>query len=324
LSEFDFHTEFASVEKRNETPHLGAEVHGDDLSSVEKQIGRSQRKAKFTVADGTQRSFGYSISVPENIPGSGPGHGYIVLFRDVTEMEELRLHMHRLEKLEALNILIAGVAHEIKNPVAGIKSVASVLIDMFEAEDERREYVSRILDETGRVIRLVQDFFSFSRPSKPRRELLEITDCIGGVVRLMDDTAKQHSIRIASEISPDLPLVRVDRDQVKQIILNLVTNSIQAVEDEGTIEITADKMYYRVLEKDCLCVRVHDSGPGFSDEVRNKLFDPFFTTKQSGTGLGLHISQNIMLEHGGRMEALNHPIGGAEICLYFPLEDGSE
>ena len=116
-------------------------------------------------------------------------------------------------------------------------------------------------------------------------------------------------------------MVYVDADQIKQIILNLVTNAVQAIDGAGEIHVAVDKVFYRVLESDVIRLQVRDSGPGFPDEVRGRLFDPFFTTKSSGTGLGLHISQNMVLEHGGRMEASNHPSGGAVVSMFLPLPD---
>ena len=320
LSDFGFRTDLAlEPTKRTQTPHVGAETHTQDLDSVEKQIRQSQRRSVLKTPDGRERRFGYSISKPGSPSGTGPA--YILLFRDLTEIEELRLHMQRLEKLETLNIIIAGVAHEIKNPIAGIKGVASVLIETFDEDDERREYVAKILGETNRVIDQVSNFFSFARPSKPKREMIAISECTDSVVRLMGDTARQKRIEVRHTVADGLPKVYVDRDQIKQIVLNLVTNAIQAIEESGTVDVIADQTFYRVLGKDCIRVQVHDSGPGFPDEVRNKLFDPFYTTKQSGTGLGLHISQSIVLEHGGRIEANNHPAGGALVTMFLPVPD---
>ncbi len=245
LGDFGFQTELAQTTKRNATPHLGAETHTGELDNVEKQIRQSQRRSKYRTPDGRELTFGYSISKPESMgttPGAGTGPGYIVLFRDVSEMEELRLHMQRLEKLETLNIIIAGVAHEIKNPVAGIKGVASLLLEIMDEGDEKREYVERILDETKRVIKQVENFFSFSRPSKPRRELTHVSECVDSVVRLMDDTAKQKSVALKMEEGEDIPQVYVDADQIKQIVLNLVTNAVQAIDSDGEVHVTVDKV----------------------------------------------------------------------------------
>ena len=319
LRDFGFQVELATTPKRSTTPHVGAETHTQDLDSVEKQIRQSQRRSIFRQPDGRERRFGYSLSKPGSSSGSGPA--YILLFRDLTEIEELRLHMQRLEKLETLNIIIAGVAHEIKNPIAGIKGVASVLIETFEEDDDRKEYVARILGETNRVIDQVNNFFSFARPSKPKRELIDIYECTNSVVRLMEESGRRKRIDLIENNEDGLPQVYVDKDQIKQIVLNLVTNAIQAIEEDGTVTVTNDKAFYKVLGKDCVRVQVHDSGPGIPDEVRNRLFDPFYTTKQSGTGLGLHISQTIVIEHGGRIEATNHPEGGALVEIYLPVPD---
>ena len=304
-------------QKRVATPHISRAEFEGDLDDVERQLERAQSRAVYQTADGVHHTYGYSISVPDHIPGVGKG--YILLFRDLTEMEELRSQMQRLQKLEALNIVIAGVAHEIKNPLAGIKSVAAVLAETLDGDDERKEYVTRILDETRRVTKLIDDFFSFSRPSKPRLELLDITDAITRVVRLLSDTVKKRNMEIPVQIAADLPQIRADRDQMQQIVLNLVMNAIDAMDQAGRIEISARVVEYRVLGGPALRVQVRDTGPGFPEDSKHRLFDPFYTTKASGTGLGLHICQNIALRHGGRMEATNHPEDGAIVSLYMPL-----
>ena len=318
LRHFGFEIELTAPKRRgNGTPHLGGAHLVGNLTSVERQLERVQRRATYRDANGATRIFGYSVSIPDH--ASGAGQRFIVLFRDLTEVEELKLQMQRLQKLEALNLVVSGVAHEIKNPLAGIKSVASVLYENLSEDDPRREHVSRIIDEARRAAKKIDDFFSFSRPSKPRLEVTEISECVNRVVRLLSDTARQKKMEISSVIAPDLPRIRVDRDQIQQIIMNLVMNSIDAMGQEGRIEITADVHDYRVLGKRCVRIQVRDTGPGFPEDARHRLFDPFYTTKASGTGLGLHICQNIALEHGGRMEATNHPDGGALLTLYLPL-----
>lgn len=318
LQDFGFLLEVATRHgKAHATPHVGATVVAGDLTSVERQLERAQRRAKYRSPDGSAHVFGYSISTPEHIPGAN--RGFIVLFRDLTEMEELRLQMQRLQKFEALNVVVAGVAHEIKNPIAGIKSVASVLHENLGQDDPRREHVARIIEETRRVTKLIDEFFSFSRPSKPKLEMTALSGCVEHVVRLLNDLARQKKMGIATKSDPSAPTVRIDKDQIEQVILNLVMNSIEAMEQGGRIEILTDVHDYRVLAKRCVRVQVRDTGPGFPDETRHRLFDPFYTTKPSGMGLGLHICQSIALEHGGRMEATNHPDGGAVVSLYLPV-----
>lgn len=318
IETFGFHIEPNTVGNTYiNTPHLARTDYRGNLSSVERQLERSQRRATYRADDGVQHTFGYSISVPDHIPSVGSG--YILLFRDLTEMEELRNQMQRLQKLEALNIVIAGVAHEIKNPLAGIKGVASVLVETLDDGDPRKDYVGRILDETRRVTKLVDDFFSFSRPSSPKFELLDIRDAIFRVIRLLSDNAKKQRVTIDTDIADDLPKIKADRDQMQQVVMNLIMNAIDAMDQGGHVDITTRVVDYRVLGVPCVHLHVHDSGTGFPENARHRLFDPFFTTKASGTGLGLHICQNIALRHGGRMEATNHPDGGAVVSLYIPV-----
>ncbi|HOT37465.1 MAG TPA: response regulator [Candidatus Latescibacteria bacterium] len=324
LRDFGFEvTRAAHTVRRSETPHIVNGHFEDSLDSVEKKLERVQKRTTYRLPDGSVRVFGYSVSTTRDDDPTGSGRRSIVLFRDMTDMEELRNQMQRLQKLEALNVVVAGVAHEIKNPIAGIKSVASILVETMKEDDPLRDHVLRILEESRRVTRLVEEFFSFSRPSKPKLEAADVSDIIGRVVRLTHDAATQRRADIATVVALDIPRVPMDKDQIQQVILNLVLNALEAIGQNGRIEISADVVDYHVLGRRCARVQVRDSGPGFPADVFHRLFDPFFTTKPSGTGLGLHISQNIVLEHGGRIEAANRPDGGAVLSVYLPLEGPS-
>ncbi len=318
VTEFGFELDQADrLPPRARTPHGGTRRVSKDLDTVGRRIERSQRRAHYKSSEGRDHSFGYSVSEIDHFHGGK--HGHIVLFRDVTEMEELKSHMQRLEKLEALNIVIAGVAHEIKNPVAGISGVASVLAETFEDDDPRKEHVRRIVDETKRVTTIVDDFFSFSRPSKPKKVQFDVTDAVDRVVRLLSDECSKRKIKISTSVEPDVPQVRGDVDQIQQIVLNLVMNSMQALDRNGSIGVSVGVRQSRIHSDDRVSIEVRDSGPGFPEEVRNRLFDPFFTTKATGTGLGMHICQTIAMAHGGSVEARNHPEGGALVNLFLPI-----
>lgn len=321
LRDFGFETDGnPAPDHSNDTPHMVGARFGGNLTSVEQQIQRAQRRTTYRAPDGAARVFGYSVSATREDSIQGSGRRSVVLFRDMTDIEELRNQMQRLQKLEALNVVVAGVAHEIKNPIAGIKSVAAILLESMKQDDPHREFVNRILEEARRTTRLVEEFFAFARPSQPKLELAEVPEVINRAVRLMNDVAKQRKTDITTLVAFDVPPVPMDRDQMQQVIMNLVLNALEAIGEDGKIEVAADVIVYHVLNQRCLRIQVLDNGPGLPEGMVHRVFDPFYTTKPSGTGLGLHICQNIVLEHGGRIEAGNRPDGGALLSVYLPLE----
>ncbi len=233
----------------------------------------------------------------------------------------------RQEKLASLGRLAAGFAHEINNPLSSVagfaealqrRAQASQLHDMEKFRD-LPEYLAFIQQEVARASAIVRHLLDFARQREPRFEDLDLASLIQDTVALVSHQAAVANKRIAVEISPDLSLVQADRQMLQQVMLNLLTNALDAIEGAGNVRITALPASGQVE------VLVEDTGCGIPPEHLAKIFDPFFTTKEvgKGTGLGLAICQGIMEQHGGSIEVRSDGLGkGTTVTIRLPVATG--
>jgi signal transduction histidine kinase len=224
--------------------------------------------------------------------------------------ERLRL----LDRLSALGALSAGMAHEIKNPLGSILGAIEILESGVPPDDEKREFVSILKKEVRRLSDIVTRQLDMVRPARSERGLRSIGEIAGSVVRLTEREAERKNVKIRLSVEDSLPVVLVDGQQIRQAVLNLVINAIQALKDGGEVSVRVDAGDGRIR------VTVEDNGPGLPNVDPARLFEPFFTTRPQGTGLGLSIAFQIADQHGGDLRADNRKEGGARFCLELPLE----
>ncbi len=243
--------------------------------------------------------------------------------QDITKAKDLEQAALRQEKMAVLGQLAAGIAHEIRNPLSGLNiylaAAETLSTDAAYPDPETRERMQRALG-TARsasvkiegVIRRVMDFV---KPSPSRPGLMKVNDVVTESVEMAATTLRKSGVRLATTLAEGLPPCRADSRLIEQLILNLITNAVQAMEKtEGdkAIEIATG------MEGNAVFIKVGDSGPGVPEELREKVFEPFFTTKSTGTGLGLSISHRIVSEHGGSLEVRTGRLGGAEFRVSLP------
>jgi two-component system nitrogen regulation sensor histidine kinase GlnL len=221
--------------------------------------------------------------------------------------------------------LAAGLAHEIKNPLAGLQGSAELLAR--EAEGPAREYAQVIAREAKRVDGLVRELLDLARPAALQTGPVEIHDVLGDVLILARGMPGADRIAFAERYDPSLPPVHGDDEKLMQVILNLVRNAVEAVMDrhEPRIALETGVAGLRLRSasgrtRPLARIAVLDNGPGIAEPMVHRLFTPFATSKPHGTGLGLAISRRIVEAHGGRIEVRNRPGGGAEACVYLPLD----
>ncbi len=271
----------------------------------------------------------------------------LVTLHDLTAMWRMQQELRRHERLATLGQLSAGVAHEIRNPLAGIGTSAQVLLRRFVAGDDRARFVQVILDEVARLDRIVTSLLQYARPRQPELSAVRLADCVERVVGMSQANAERQGVRIESEVAPRLAAVYIDADLVHQVLLNVTLNALQAMPSGGTLRYEVRNVRRRRPPRgpgrraedrreaderrnggprrvspwlEFQQVRVIDTGVGIPRGTLTKLFDPFFTTKASGTGLGLSISQTIMQEHGGSIAVDSKEGRGTTVLLNFPLE----
>ncbi len=220
--------------------------------------------------------------------------------------------------------LAAGLAHEIKNPLAGLQGSAELLAR--EAEGAAREYAQVIAREARRVDGLVRELLDLARPAALQPAPVDIHAVLGDVLVLARGMPGGDRVRYAERYDPSLPPLHADPEKITQVLLNLVRNAVEAVQGSERREVTFETGVAPVRlrgvggrSRPLARIAVVDSGPGVPDSMLPRLFTPFATSKAHGTGLGLAISRRIVEAHGGRIEVRNRPGGGAESAVYLPL-----
>ncbi len=239
-------------------------------------------------------------------------------------LQEQMRRMQRAEQMVVAAELAAGLAHEIKNPLAGIKVAMSVLSGETTLSEEDRGVLGKVIGEVSRVEVLLKNFLNFTKPPKPRLAPVRVDSLLGTTLALY---LKHHSlppgeanrIEIVTDIQP-VPVTSADPMQLQQVVLNVVLNAISAMPAGGMLTIRTR----HDPEAASIRIEISDTGKGINAELTDKIFQPFFTTKAKGTGLGLAISKQLVEQQGGSIGAANNPAGGATFTIRLPVTPAGE
>ena len=240
----------------------------------------------------------------------------LLVGRDMTGEREMRQRLMESDRLAAVGELVAGVAHEVNNPLSSISAFSQLLLRDESLTTSQRESVEVIKSETMRASQVVRDLLAFARRSEPQREPTDLDAVVTRTMRLRSYQLTSNRIQLEQSLAEDLPAVMGDARQLQQVCLNLVTNAIQAMAPMGCGTLTVTTR----AEGDEVILEVGDTGPGIADEVRAHIFEPFFTTKLEGegTGLGLSVSYGIVSAHGGRIEVAETSSAGTTFRVRLP------
>jgi signal transduction histidine kinase/predicted membrane protein len=264
----------------------------------------------------------------------------LLVFDDLSEVKLLQERIRRADRLAVVGTFAAGMAHEIKNPLVPIKTFSQLLPEMFDDNEFRSRFSVLVLKEVERINHIIERLLNFARPTKPVLGLCDMHELINEVLLLLEEEVKKKQIDMRKGYTSEPAVIKVDREQIKQVILNLLLNAVQAVESEGRIEISTAYVWERGGDGDGrrfargrrdaasrrrgnhkvkrFQIKISDNGRGMSDEDQKHLFNPFFTTKPEGTGLGLAISHVIIEEHNGTIDAKSKEGQGATFTLKLP------
>jgi signal transduction histidine kinase len=227
--------------------------------------------------------------------------------------------MERIDRLTTLGEVSAGIAHEIRNPLAGIKTSAQVLEESFNPNDHRTQLVRRIVKEIDRSNELLKKFFKFAKPGKPQQRSVDIEALIEGVFIILTSKLRKKKIVLKREYDHNLKHVYVDENQIEQVIFNLLLNAMDAIGEEGEIGI---RIYDHPVISDhtdeMVGEDIHDNGCGISGDLLEKIFNPFYTTKNDGVGLGLSISSRLVEENGGHLNVSSEVGKGSVFTIILP------
>jgi two-component system NtrC family sensor kinase len=249
--------------------------------------------------------------------------GVVLSGRDVTDLKRLEEQLIQAEKLAAMGQMLAGVAHELNNPLTAILGVTELLREREGADDSTRRQLELTHRQARRAARIVQNLLEFSRPASPQKKPLDLNNLLERTLQLHDHSLRRNNIEVDFHPQGELPVVVGDANQLIQVFLNLVTNAEQAireVRETGRIQIRVAHIGKQ------LAITVQDDGVGIRPEALLRIFDPFYTTKRpgGGTGLGLSICMSIIREHGGNIEAETLPAGGSAFTIYLPAASGQQ
>jgi two-component system nitrogen regulation sensor histidine kinase GlnL len=251
--------------------------------------------------------------------------GIVLVLRDISNIRELEDAVRQADRLSTLGTLAAGLAHEIKNPLGGIKGAAQLLERELPADSDLREYISIMLKEVGRVNRIVEELLSLTTPRKLELNHVDIHQVIGDIITLQKRAAITKNIAFIQDFDLSIPPILADEALVTQLFLNLIKNGVEALNDSGQIRISTRVLSdYSMTKKGerfsrMVVIDVTDDGPGIPKEMIESLFTPFFTTKSKGTGLGLAICHKIVSEHRGMIKVDSELGKGSNFTVMLPL-----
>lgn len=266
--------------------------------------------------------------------------GTVALFQDLRDQKAREEQWRRRDRLASLGELAAGVAHEIRNPLAGIGTSAQILKRRIESGDPRGQFADLILEEVSRLDRIVESLLQFARPTTPRLSRHSILPSLDKALTLVHELAVRQDVDLKVERADSVPELFIDHDQILQVLLNVLMNALQALAKGGEITVAVAPARKRAAERgglgrratdrlqprrqtpllDVVEVRIRDNGPGIPSAVLARVFDPFFTTRTQGTGLGLSICQSIVREHGGTISIESVVGQGTTVVIDLPVE----
>lgn len=243
---------------------------------------------------------------------------YIGFNIEITALDQMQTRLSRAERLATLGQVAAGIAHEIRNPLVGIGSNAFLLLDEFDTSDPRHADLEMIWKETKRLDRIVNQIVDYARPRELSPVLCPLNDLVDDVVKLLDSSVTAKHLTLIRSIPPTLTRLHADQDQIKQVLLNVVQNAIDASHEGTAIDVTAFELPRGQTAG--MVVKVTDHGVGIPDHALPHIFEPFFTSgKRQGTGLGLAICRNIVESHGGDIQVTSEVGKGTSVRIWLPL-----
>ncbi|MFC1794853.1 nitrogen regulation protein NR(II), partial [Planctomycetota bacterium] len=241
-----------------------------------------------------------------------------LLFKERLRQNE---RMFRAEQLATMGQFAAGIAHELRNPLTAIRSTVQYLGNEFEKDTDQRNLAHGILDEVDRLNNIVGNLLSLARPAQSNPEEIDIRPEIERCVNFIEAKARSQNITLETDFKKDMPKLRFDQAELRQVLLNVMMNGLQAMPEGGLLLIKACCLVENsVAGSERILIQIEDEGPGIPVNLRQKVFEPFFTTKAGGTGLGLAICNSIVKRYNGEIWMEQAESGGTEVQISLPIK----
>ncbi len=245
----------------------------------------------------------------------GDINGALCSFNDISARKKIEEKMEQIDRLTSLGELAAGLAHEIRNPLAGMKTSSQVLIKRLKENESAVAFLEKINSEIDRMNKLITDILNFAKPREPRFEITEVSSLLAESVSLMEEHIKRSHITIRNRLPKEKHRVMVDRSQFKQILINLFMNAVKAMSSGGKLLIfgrpSRDGRSFNIV--------IADTGKGIPVEIQERIFDPFFTTDSDGTGLGLSVVKRLVMQNNGEIRVSSRVGRGTRFVINLPL-----
>lgn len=283
-------------------------------SNAELRSGKTIRDFECTRLRKDGKTITVSITMAPMYDRAGSFAGTAGIVRDVSAMKELERQLLDRERLAAVGELAAVVAHEVRNPLAGIRGGCEILLEGYPDGDARHDIGVEIINQVDRLSRTVHDLLLFARPKAMDPVPIDVHGIIDRLLHVLRDDPQNAGVTVERSYGPDVPPALIDGRQMEQVFLNLMLNAIQAMQHQGTLAVATRRAGQHVQ------VAIRDTGPGIPQDKLEHIFKPFFTTRAQGTGLGLAIVKRIVDAHGGRIVVDSPPGGGAVFIVALPTE----
>ncbi len=295
---------------------------------TQKTVAMNRSHADFDApvlrADGTLLTVSTVVSLVSD--PTGENRGIVLVLRDLSRVRDMEEQLRRSDRLAALGVLAAGVAHEVRNPLVGIRAAAQLMEGEPDFPPTLREFTGIIIREVDRLNRIVGELLTFAGTRPLQRQACNINRILEEALGLLESALQGGRVTVVRRYDPEVPAVSGDPERLLQVFLNLVRNGIEAMTSGG--ELSVRSRFERVAPqcggRAAAVAEISDRGPGIPPEVRQQLFNPFFTTKDVGTGLGLPISVRIVEEHGGAIEVQSRTGEGTTFRVLLPLAGDEE
>jgi len=292
------------------------------------ELSHLPNRAELRLKD-LNRVIGYTLSTVKD--EAGTPIGVVMFFKDLTRVEQIEEQERLRDRLASLGEMAAGIAHELKNPLAGIEVMAGLLRRQVADSKDAQSLLADILSEAKLANKIVVEMLEFVRPVRLQVEPADVADVLQSSVTMAESKARRGGVQVTVNIEPGLPLIECDHHQLSQVFTNLIANAFEALDGRGQIAIAATTT---AIEADpafagvhpptpAVAIEVIDDGPGVPAEVTDKIFNPFFTTKVTGTGLGLAIVRKIVDAHDGRIDVSSAPDRGTTFRVTLPVASAS-
>ena len=272
----------------------------------------------------SNKVIGYTLAFVRS--DDGEVIGAAMFFKDLTRVEQLEERERLRDRLAAVGEMAAVIAHEVKNPLAGIEVMAGLLRRKIPDAPDAQMVLTDIISEAKMANAIVQEVLDFVRPIRLQVDHTAVADAVQGAIQLADSKGKRGNVDVSVAISEGLPHINADQHQITQVFTNLLMNAYEAMGGKGRVTISADMI--RIEDggegREAVLVEFADNGPGIPPDVADKVFDPFFTTKAQGSGLGLAIVRKIVDAHDGRIDLRTTPGQGTTIRVTLPVTGGNE